>query len=793
MNGATEHTLAELLRVAQEQNANLANLNQLLSGRSSGGGGGGGGVGAGIADMGKNVPILSAAFTVAGAAVSAIGTVFEMLGNVIGKMVDGVGSAIKGLWNFSQKAMEGTARMSDLFDAFGKLPFFIGELFQIGASLLRTLEKLVDEYVEMSKIGAGFSGGLLEMRNMASDLALSFSDLKNITSKNSETFAAAGVSVQQGFSKFTNGLRQLMATDELYRLGVNSKEAAEYLTTMMKVQQVGLRNGQIDSASLSKMTRDYIIQLDELSRATGIHRDQLNESMKKNADDQVFQNWLDDIVDPDKRKDIEASVAASTARLGKDFTENVFKPILRGIDGPINDAAIKIAQASGGLSVEMAGELRRITLDSTLSAAERQRQLFLIFAKIGSGAKQFADSLDVISAADPTIVWQEGVKLGRLVKDGASQQWKYIQQEQENSKAAAEESARLLKAQETITKLGNAMTLVFAQIAIEWGPKLLDIGEWILKHLISAIATFANWMEKTGMPILNDLWGKAEKIWTDAVKIFEEYVLPKLKKIGAWFVETWDSLVSAKTPKEFFERLGDRFRDGLNNIWADMQSLWATVKPVFLKIWDEDLKPALLAAFNAVTDWLISGMRKNSRIARFLFNETDSEREQSDREELARLRKEQKNLRSLANSSPDTGFMGELGAYMGNQDEAREKLARLTELENKYGSNVDLSRPQHYGARAGGGLVNPGTYLVGERGPELLSVGASGNVITNENLQKLLNRLAGDSDNNYLAAAVEELNNTMKRMETHAATTADYSRRTVGAIAQMGGDIMPAI
>jgi len=787
MNGATEHTLAELLRVAQEQNANLANLNQLLSGRSSGGGGGGGGVGAGIADMGKNVPILSAAFTVAGAAVSAVGTVFEMLGNVIGKMVDGVGSAIKGLWNFSQKAMEGTARMSDLFDAFGKLPFFIGELFQIGASLLRTLEKLVDEYVEMSKIGAGFSGGLLEMRNMASDLALSFSDLKNITSRNSETFAAAGVSVQQGFSKFTNGLRQLMATDELYRLGVTSKEAAEYLTTMMKVQQVGLRNGQIDSASLSKMTRDYIIQLDELSRATGIHRDQLNESMKKNADDQVFQNWLDDIVDPNKRAEIEASVAASTARLGKDFTENVFKPILRGIDGPINDAAIKIAQASGGLSVEMAGELRRITLDGTLSAEERQIYLFLVFAKIGSGAKKFADSLDVLSAADPTIVWQEGVKLGRLVKDGATQQWKYIQQEQENSKAAAEEAARLLKAQETITKFGNAMTLVFAQIAIEWGPKLLDIGEWILNHLIGGFEKFLKWLDSP----------EVKRTWNTVVEFFDGVILPKLKAIGAWFGETWDQLVKAwngDKPGEVIEVLKTRLADGMTNIWEHIQKIWEVVSPGLIAIWNKDIKPVLVDLWTKLMDSMLTAV--GDAIKTWLIGpkmttpEAQANMDRRAKDVVADTPIWLKPLMAL-------GDLMEKTANLVAGPEIAGRMRNTTIEDNESILDFFGYRGRHtsgkVGAKAGGGLVDPGTYLVGERGPELLSVGASGNVITNENLQKLLNRLAGDSDNNYIASALEELNKTMSRIENHSASTADYSRRTVGAIAQIGGDIMPAI
>ena len=49
------------------------------------------------------------------------------------------------------------------------------------------------------------------------------------------------------------------------------------------------------------------------------------------------------------------------------------------------------------------------------------------------------------------------------------------------------------------------------------------------------------------------------------------------------------------------------------------------------------------------------------------------------------------------------------------------------------------------GGRALGGQVSGGnSYLVGERGPELLTMGTSGRIATNENLKKAVN---GDNSN----------------------------------------------
>jgi len=790
MNGATEHTLAELLRVAQEQNANLANLNQLLAGRSSGGGAGGS-VGGGIADLGKGIPIVSAAFSVLGAAVSAVGSVFEVLGNVVGKMVDGIGSTIKGLWSFTQKAMEGTARMSDLFDAFGKLPFFIGELFQIGAGLLRVLEKLTDQYIEMSRVGAGFSGGLTEMREVAQGLGIAFGDLMAMTSKNSKELAEAGGTVSNGFKKFVGGMDTLMGEGSQFRtsmfaLGVGSKEAGEYMMTVMKLNQTQIRNGQMDAASLSKQTKDYIENLDQLTRLTGLHRDQVNEIIKKQADDQVFENFKASLGE-EKAKEITNLLAMSTASMGAEYTENVLKPQLMGIDGPINDAAVKIAQATQGVSVDMARQIMQIQ-NSNMSAQEKMKATYLVFGKIAVAGKTLTDQMGAQARMEgmPTAN-REMLKFAQLMQNGGEAAYANMMKEQADAEASRGANVALMAAQERMTKFGNDVTMLLADIAKRWGPTLIYIGEWLMVTLIGGFEKFLKWLDSP----------EVKRAWNTVVEFFDQVILPKLKAIGAWFGDTWDELVKAWTKDGIsgvMVVMKDRIEDGIKNIWAEIQKIWEVVSPGLIAIWNKDIKPVLVDLWTKLMDSMLTAV--GDAIKTWLYGpkmttpEAQANMDRRAKDVVADTPIWLKPLMAV-------GDLMEKTANLVAGPEIAGRMRNQTIEDNEWILDFFGYRGRHtsgkVGAKAGGGLVDPGTYLVGERGPELLSVGASGNVITNENLQKLLNRLAGDSDNNYIASALEELNKTMSRIENHSASTADYSRRTVGAIAQIGGDIMPAI
>jgi butyrate kinase len=88
--------------------------------------------------------------------------------------------------------------------------------------------------------------------------------------------------------------------------------------------------------------------------------------------------------------------------------------------------------------------------------------------------------------------------------------------------------------------------------------------------------------------------------------------------------------------------------------------------------------------------------------------------------------------------------------------------------------------------KARGGPINAGTYLVGEKGPEILNVGASGNVVSNDSIAALLAR-TGESDK-AITSLMNMLNTQNKQMLSYIAEMTDYTKRNNDALKGMSGD-----
>jgi hypothetical protein len=785
MNGATEATLAELVRIAQAQNANLERLNTLLSGRSSGGGGGGGNA---MADMARSIPLVNVAFDILGGVAKIVGGAFEILGNVVGKVIGGFFDTIDGLKNFTQKAMEGTARLSDLYAAFGKLPFFLGEVASGLSFLLKVVERLADEYKVLTNAGATFGGDIMGLRNTAQSLGIGFDKLSGLITSNSEILASWGDGVTGGAKKFVKAVETLMGPDSkysqsIYALGMGTAEAAEYTLTMMKLNQTMAKDGKNNTAALADATGKYILELDLLAKTTGIHRDQLNAQLKEVGDDQVFQTFMDGLTYA-QRTNVNKMYAVISSELGRDAADKWFKNIARGVDAPLNEFSDKLSLNTNGMSTQVGKSIRKLIdeTDPKKLTMGLYQQMDILGKANGEFRKQLGTTGQAIAGdliLSPVTKWSRKVEAygGNVEKMLAAQQ-----EEQARQREAAVEAAKLQKAQENITKFGNMMTILLGRLAEQMLPHLTTWGEKLITWMISMAQEYG--------PKLSG-W------FAQAIKLFDEYVLPKLEKIGTWFKETWDSLVSAKTPQQFFERLGERFKNGMQNVWDDLKTLWQFTKPAFLKIWNDDIRPALVSALKTAGDFLVDSMRKSSWFARLILNKTDNEIAEDEKKELADLRKQKRMLTNQADMDPTVlAAAGDMGMAMSAQAEAQQKLARLRELELKYSQNGSMSPEQFRTSvhgRAIGGPVSPGTYLVGEKGPEILDINGNGQVFSNDNLSTLLNKMANNTDNKNLLVALEALNNNMRQLNSYARETAESTRRTVNEVAGLSGNLIPTI
>lgn len=777
MTGATEATLAELLRVAQNTNASIITLNRLIAKNAGVGGSSDSSSGGGSSG------IMSTLMAPVSMAASLLGSVIKTAVGLFGDLVTGVMNTGANLVEFAKKAAMGTARLSDFYDAFRDLPFGLGMLASAIAGLVKFAEEQLDTYRAISKSGAQFAGELFTIRANAGAVGMSLKDFQETLLKNSEVFAQAGGGVQRGVNVFVGGMAALWQgrlRPVLLGLGVSASEAGEYMATFMKATRYSANSQGENSQTLAKKTYDYILSLDQMTKLTGVHRDQLNEMVKKQADDQVWQAFLAGL-DPKVAASKAQALLQASGLYGAKYAEQVIRDQLMGIETPLTDAAVQAAVVTNGMSVDIARRMNQITENMTLSQEQRDKLLQELFLQPALASKKFTDGLGKGGEAVHRSLFDQVTGLLKLQNqitaaggtvDGFKEA---IVKTAEQAAQAGSAAAAMGEMEEKIKSFGNMIASIMNQLLILMLPKLM---EWANRFL-----QWASTMIQDKFPAV------AEGV-DRVIIIFEKYILPRIMDVFGWFGDTFKLLTETPTDK-FWPTLVKRVGDGLI-------ALWNWLKPV----WVNDIKPVLISIFESLGDYLKPILERLwARIGGYIKDAINEWRndvsfgllgEDPKKRKLARdveesqwaVRDAQSDYRA-ALADPKS-YSKERTAELWKVVDAAQKLnARLTREYTDAGGTFASPNP-----KVRGGSINPGSYLVGENGPEVMNVGASGDIISNDNLRAALARMVSEKPT---STALEELNNTMKQLLRYAASTSDNTGRTVGAVAQMSGNIMPTI
>jgi hypothetical protein len=323
------------------------------------------------------------------------------------------------------------------------------------------------------------------------------------------------------------------------------------------------------------------------------------------------------------------------------------------------------------------------------------------------------------------------------------------QQSQASGNAAA-----LAQAEQKIKEFGQGMTImwgnmleklqptlmrladIFLGLAEKYLPKLADVVEWGSKRLVEMF----DWIEGYYKELVEvyeqsgNWWNVFQKIWDDATETLSELwtkLWPRIqpvieetfRKLGDYLKPLWDKIL---------KQLGDAIKDWIgDNTWfgeysKDRKEREAAMETKSFKVWMEQLQKS--------TDWFGQFGKYN---------------------------------RNLANNDPND-------AYKIYQDQVSSGSWKTGSVE---------VNPQE--RRASGGLVNPGSYLVGEQGPEVINTDMSGDVISNDNLTALLK----NNNNNNVVAALERLNNTQLQLLAAMHLNNNITDKQVKATVALGNDL----
>jgi hypothetical protein len=734
-NMATEDTLQKLLDEMKKVNQSIIR---------TGSSGGGGGASSALGAAASAATALSTGFNGLSLITGAIRGAFNILSSVISGVAGVLGGMTKGFIQLASKAMDGNARISDFYNALSnvtaQIPIFGGALSSIVGlfeKLARFQEANLDSYIRLTSVGVNFAGDLTRMRVAAADSYLTLGEFSSVLSKNSKTFAMLGSTVNGGAEAFVKMASSLVRSDAgkyLMNLGYTAEQVnnglAGYLATTGGRNAAEMKN----SKAITESSAAYLEQLDSLARITGEERSVKAEELKQQASNAAFQAKLQGMSEAEKAKATQG-LALALATGGKGAAD-AFQAEIMGV-APTTKAAQQYTAMYGEAAAGIRQSANMVS-DSTKSRQDMERQMLNTQDTQLRESKKYGDQLKYATTSI-------GGAVGDTFQAIETTNNRTRQQTREDREAAF--AKKNLQASEAA-----------AMIA----------GERALKDLGSAIWNGLSPIIQILTPIMATLATTVTKVMSGMVEEFS----PTIKKATDWLKDFMEKLKNAGGGVSgFISTFAKGAVEGLSNVWE-------AVRPAMIELW-QSVKPMLASAVAGILDFVIAALRKNSRIARFLFNETDLEKEEKEKiqadpvyqqmlaNEKARL--ESENAQALATGGP------EAASFLRSVDEDK-LMAEFTKTKTR---------------RDTGSLGKTGNLFENFGAGKDVELHGTESVLTPDQMAKLVTNAVTANQNNNLQASIQQLNSLTKEMLTVMRESSENIKRNVTATKSLNRNLFP--
>ena len=761
MNGATEATLAELVAVAQAMNANLVTLQRLASqGGGSGGTSPAGGAASGLSAISAAAGPAKLALGALSVAGNMISGLFSVMGNIIGKVVSGLVNTVSNLFNFAKQAALGTAKLSDFYDSFRDLPFLIGTVASIFADVVRYSEGLLVTYQNLTKSGASFSGDLFKMAQAATRGFMSLDEFSKVVRTNSDVLSTLGGDVDKGMNKFVDIQNKLLGPGSQYSksllgLGYTASDTADMLSSVINQQgnlnKKELANNDTVAASVANIAKE----MDLYSKVTGKSREELEKELKKKSFDAAWKTFTAGM-DPEQAASASLAVEKALTTGGQGAADLLRQMFMTGgeITTPITDASKQFYVQTNGAAENYVKTMYNSALNMKTGSQAQLAEQLKAGRDIGQAYGDFIEPMGkaggLFSAMNNSFVNNAALMTTRMKNAGVTN--------------------------EQITKM-----------AVEAGKKQVAAASGTAEGLAQAQLNIKNF-GMTIMNLVNQIIGPIAGELIRFGKTLTDYLTPIMIKVTGWFKTAFTQLEKAFDDggwKGVFSKMGDKLQEAANNISEFVKPMWKALEPIMTKVWTDYVRPALASIFTGMMDFIISALRKNSRIARFLFDETDTEKAERAKNEndplyQAILAREQERVYRENEASLHQGGMA---SYVNNDEVMKQFLAERERQRNAPPPPAPVSPRDR---RHSGTVGMTGNWW--EKEDATLNIQAGESVVTEAQMSQIVDTASQKG----LAEAMQRVNNTQLAMVAVLKQIADASERNVNATKDLNGNLWAA-
>lgn len=191
-----------------------------------------------------------------------------------------IGDIIGSIANFGMELAFGGNRLSNFA---GSIPLF-GEFL---GPLAGMIDNNVDQFRDLSKVGATFGTGLVGLQKAAAEAGMPLNEFSQLIQDNAMIMKTFGGDVASGslvFSKMAKDLRDGPGR-ELMAIGFTSGELNDLLISYQELQTRQFTGDRIRNRVTAQSAAEFGEQLQKLSTATGQQREQILEAMEAQRDD----------------------------------------------------------------------------------------------------------------------------------------------------------------------------------------------------------------------------------------------------------------------------------------------------------------------------------------------------------------------------------------------------------------------------------------------------------------------------------------------------------------------------
>ena len=298
-----------------------------------------------------------------------------------------------------------TPNITNFASAIEKLPIIGSTIGAVLVPLASIIQHNISMFRSLSNVGIDFGNDIYEVHRAAARAGIGVDEFSSVIKRYSSTLVALGDenTAGSGASKFAESMQKLNkanVTSSLMRLGYTQEQVADGMARYVQIQSYSGKVSKMTTDQLAYGTARYLTQIDALSRATGMQRDTLQESIEAMARQPKLASALAAMTDEKQKLILQTTLAQ---------LQKAAPNIASGLGDMLTDYGVPITQAAKDLKVLLTDDLS-VKLQSAIN------NVYSGAAGAGDGiravSKSIVEHLQAVRNATPNIQLLSHTMLG---------------------------------------------------------------------------------------------------------------------------------------------------------------------------------------------------------------------------------------------------------------------------------------------------------------------------------------------------------------------------------------------